>query len=333
MLRMGLPLFRDELHEHLFQAQAHRPQLQELPALLHDGPRHVSPHIALFGRRQGVDGSAARVGPVLRHAEHPWETLQVGQDSRLWPLHFKMNRAIGLRTLRQVVGRIDRHNLAIIDNDHPVTGHAHFGENMGAEDNRMVVPEVFNGLADVDDPTWIESYSGLIENEHRTIVEERLRQTHALAIAFREIANETALHFLHAAEFHHLTDFAGALAPRNALHFSDEVQVAADGHFPVQRHVLWQIADPLADFERLRKDIVAGDHGASTTGWHEAGQDTHRSRFPGAVGSQETQNLSWLDAEGEIPDRGHGTIVFTEVIHLDHPVLSSCVPFNPLSLA
>src|SRR5712691_7083384 len=223
MLRMGLPLFRDELHEHLFQAQAHRPQLQELPALLHDGLRHVSPHIALFGRRQGVDGSAARVGPILRHCEHPWETLQVCQYRRLWPLYFKMNRAIGLRTLRQVVGRVDRHDLAVIDNDHPVTRHAHFGEDMGAEDDRMVVSEVLNGLADVNDLTWIESYSGLIENEHRGIVEERLRQADALAIAFREVPNETALHLVHTAEFHHLTDFAGALAPRDALHFSDEV--------------------------------------------------------------------------------------------------------------
>src|SRR5262249_45378590 len=157
-------------------------------------PRHVSPHITLFGRRQGVDGSAARVGAILRHLEHSWETLQVSQYSLLWPLHFQMNRAIGLRTLRQVVGRIDRHHLAVIDNDHPVTRHAHFGEDMGAEDDRMVVPKVFNGLADVNDLPWIESYRGLIENEHRRIVEERLRQTDALAIAFREIANETALH-------------------------------------------------------------------------------------------------------------------------------------------
>ena len=216
------------------------------------------------------------------------------QYRRLWPLHFKMNRAIGLRTLRQVVGRIDRHDLATIDNDYPVTRHAHFGEDMGAEDDRMVVPEVFNGLADIDDLTWIESYSGLIENEYRGIIEERLRQAHALAIAFREIPNEAALHLVHAAEFHHLTDFAGALAPCNALHFSDEVQVATDGHFPVQRYILWQIADPLTNFEGLCKDIVAGDHGASTTGRHESCQDTHGGRFPGAVGSQETQNLSLL---------------------------------------
>src|SRR4029450_1591485 len=153
-------------------------------------------------------------------------------------------------------------DLAVIDNHYPVTRHAHFGEDMGAEDDRMVIPEVFNSLADVDDLTWIESYSGLIENEYRRIVEERLRQAHALAIAFREIPDETALHFMHAAEFHHLTDFAGALAPRNALHFSDEVQVAADGHFPVQRDVLWQIANPLADFECLRKELRAGHQGA-----------------------------------------------------------------------
>src|SRR5690349_4174954 len=135
-----------------------------------------------------------------------------------------MNRAIGLRTLRQVIGRIDRHNLAIIDNHHPVTRHAHLREDMGTEDDCMVMPQVFNSLANVNDLTWIESYSGLIENEHRRIIEECLRQADALAIAFREIANETALHVLHTAEFHHRTDFAGALAPRNTLHFGDEVQ-------------------------------------------------------------------------------------------------------------
>src|SRR5262245_15227130 len=297
MLRMGLPLFRDELHEHLFQTQAHRPQLQEVPALLHDGPCHVSPHIALFGRRQSVDRSATRVGPILCHCEYPWESLQVCQYNLLWPLHFKMNRTIWLRTCRQVVGRIDRHNLAIIDNDHPVTRHAHFRKDMSAEDDRMVMPEVFNSLADVDDLTWIESYSGLIENEYRRIVEERLCQAHTLTIAFREIPDETALHLVHAAEFHHLADFAGALTSRNALHFSDEVQIAPDGHFPVQRDILWQITDAPADFERLRKDVVAVDHGASTAGRHESCQDTHGGRFPGAVGSQEAQNLSLRNAE------------------------------------
>jgi ABC-type sugar transport system permease subunit len=157
-------------------------------------------------------------------------------------------------------------------------------------------------------------------------------QANALAIAFREIPDQAALHLVHAAEFHHRADFAGALAPCNALHFSDEVQVAADGHFPVQRYVLWQIADPLADFERLRKDIVASDHRVATTGRHKPRQDTHGGRFTGAVGSQETQNLPFFDAEGEIPDGCHGAVVFAEVIHLDHPVLSSCVPFNPLYL-
>src|SRR5262249_25575730 len=155
---------------------------------------------------------------------------------------------------------------------------------------------------------WIKSDSGLIENEHGRIIEQRLRQANALAIAFREIPDQAALHLLYATEFHYLANFTGALSTRDPLHFADEAQIATDRHLPVQLHVLWQLSDALTYFERLRKDIVAGDHDTAATGRHKSRQDTHCGRFPGTVRSQEPQDLPLLNAEGEIPDGCHGTI-------------------------
>ena len=149
----------------------------------------------------------------------------------------------------------------------------------------MLVSEVFNGLTNVDDLARIQPYSRLVEDQHGRIVEQRLRQANPLAIAFREIADEATLHLLHAAQFHHLADFARTLTARDALHFSDEMQVAIDGHFLVQGYVLRQVAHALTHGERLRKDVIAGDHSATTTGWHETSQDAHGGRFPGAIGS------------------------------------------------
>src|SRR5262249_14705174 len=145
ILCMRAPLFRHELHKHLFEAQTYGTQLQKLPALLDDRLGYVGPHIPLLGGCQGIDRRTTRISAIFRHRQYSWQTLQVRLYSLFWALHFQMDGAIGLRPLGEMFWRVDCHDLTIIDDHHTVTGHTHFRQDMGAEDDRVLVSEAFNG--------------------------------------------------------------------------------------------------------------------------------------------------------------------------------------------
>ena len=55
---------------------------------------------------------------------------------------------------------------------------------MRREDHGVLSREVFNQLARLDNLFRVKPGRGFVEHQHFGVVDERLRQTHALAIAF-----------------------------------------------------------------------------------------------------------------------------------------------------
>ena len=68
-----------------------------------------------------------------------------------------------------------------------VTDHAHFGQNMRAEDNRVVLGERRDQLSDLYNLLRVKTTGGLIENDDIRLVNDRLGKTNSLAISLRQV--------------------------------------------------------------------------------------------------------------------------------------------------
>ena len=53
---------------------------------------------------------------------------------------------------------------------------------------------------------------------------------------------------------------------------------------------------------------------------NELGEDAHGRGFPGAIGSEECQDLAFLNTKGDTIDRGKVTVAFGDVTNFDHAV-------------
>jgi hypothetical protein len=89
---------------------------------------------------------------------------------------------------RQVLGRVDRHHPALVDDDHPLAGLRDLGQDVGAQDDRVIARELLDEAARLVDLLRVEPCGRLVEDQHVGVVDERLGEPDALPVALRELA-------------------------------------------------------------------------------------------------------------------------------------------------
>src|SRR5690606_39242668 len=80
------------------------------------------------------------------------------------------------------------------DDDHAGTGGRNLGQDVGAENHRMLSREALDEFADLNDLTRVEAHSRLIEDEDFRRMDQRLSETHALTVTFGKISDQALLH-------------------------------------------------------------------------------------------------------------------------------------------
>src|SRR5207248_1004438 len=68
----------------------------------------------------------------------------------------------------------------------------------------------------------------------------------------------------------------------------------------------------------LLEDVETGDGRAPRGRGHKSGENPHRSRLPGAIGSEKTHDLALAYLEIQSTDRGMAGVTFYEVLDFDH---------------
>ena len=182
----------------------------------------------------------------------------------------------------------------------------------------MGAGERLDQLADPHDLLGVEADRRLVEDEHLGIRDQRLGEPDALPVPLRQPRDQPVPHVGDLAALQHLADPAAPLAPADALHVRDEVEVRGDRHVAVERDVLGQVADPAPHLERLLEHVEAGHPGGPARGRHEAGEDPHGRRLAGAVRAEEADDLALLHGERHVLDGRNGSVVLGEAIDLDH---------------
>ena len=172
--------------------------------------------------------------------------------------------------------------------------------------------------ADLVNLARVESDRRLVEHQHRRIVNDRLREAHALAIALGKLAADAMGHVGEAANLEHALDRVVDLRAAQSAQLGDEAQVGLHAHVGVERRRLGQVADTPARFQRLGEDVQAVNQYGAGRRRHETGDDPHRSGFAGAVGAEEAQDRALVGLEGDVAHGNEVTVALGQVFYLDH---------------
>ena len=81
--------------------------------------------------------------------------------------------------------RIFDDDASAIDDQHTLAEHRDLGQNMRAQQYRVLARESADHVPDFDDLFRVETNGRFIQNQHGRISDERLSEADALAVAFR----------------------------------------------------------------------------------------------------------------------------------------------------
>ena len=147
----------------------------------------------------------------------------------------------------------------------------------------MVFSQRFHQITDFDDLLGIQAYRRLIQNNDLRITDQCLSNTHALAIAFGQIFDQTLFHVRNLNSLHDLFQLHIALFLWHLLQVCYCDQIFPYGHVHIQRRDLRQITDALFGFLRLCQDIMPVDQDLSRCGGDISGHHIHCRGLSGTV--------------------------------------------------
>ena len=133
--------------------------------------------------------------PVLRrpesHLAHPVHPAQHGQNLGRRPTNFHLQLLHPLETLGQVLRCVLSNYPALMDDEHPGANHADFGQDMAAENHRLLLAQVLNQPPSLHYLNWVNAYGRLIQHQYFGFMQDGLGDAHSLAKAFGEFADDS----------------------------------------------------------------------------------------------------------------------------------------------
>jgi hypothetical protein len=142
-----------------------------------------------------------------------------------------------------------------------------------------------NQLPDLRGLVRVETTHRFVEDQHRGLVNQGLRETDALAETFRQLADALADHL---AQARLLGDLSKPSLQRRApepTHPPDKLEILQHEHLGVERCVFGQVPDRFTHGDRVVEDVCTSDARRPFGGRDEACEYLHRRGFPGAIGA------------------------------------------------
>ncbi len=228
--------------------------------------------------------------------------------------------ALFLQLLRRAIGD----DFSAIDDHRAGARGIDLFENVRGKQNALRGAESLDQLADFVLLIRIEAIGGLIENQHLGIVQKRLGEAGAMAIALRERIDRLVSDGIEKTSLNRAIDRLRFCRADEIADIGAEFQKADDRHVIVKRCGFGEIADFFLGEERLVEDRVAADFGIARAGGDESGDHAHGRRLPGTIGAEETEDFARFDREREIIDRELRAKVFGEIFNFDHSNRCEC---------
>ena len=149
-------------------------------------------------------------------------------------------------------------------------------------------------------------------------MDDGLSDADALPVALRKLADDRVPDAAEGGALDHFIHPFGDIRAGDAFQLRDEGKIIADLHFRIERRGFGQVADVLADVERLLNDIETGHAGFARSRGQEAGEDAHRGGFSGAVLAEKPNDFALADFEGNVFDRYIASVSLGQTFDFDH---------------
>src|SRR2546425_613446 len=191
LLSLDRRFLASELQKDLFETHRRGPQFVEFPPRSHHGARQIAAHeilltfdlecvVAIVTLFKRYVADSRNLGQTLAHI--------FGFESAIAASDFHDYGFAAASATPQIADRIRGHDLAFVDDDDLFTGLLDFGENVCAENDRMIAGQALDQIARFIDLLWIEARGGFVKNQHLRIVNDSLGQSDPLAIPTRQLA-------------------------------------------------------------------------------------------------------------------------------------------------
>ena len=174
------------------------------------------------------------------HAGHDGHRL--AQRLRIGAADLDDDLFAAAKPLRQVLRRVDRHDLSTIDDDDAIGDLADLGQDVRRQHNRVLAAQADQQVAHFDTLFRIEARGRLVEDQHFRLVHDGLRQADALLESLRQGGDALARDLAQRRAVDRAIDAGRSPRPRHVLDLSHEIQILTDRQLRIQRGILWQIA-------------------------------------------------------------------------------------------
>src|SRR5579862_5958054 len=235
---------------------------------------------------------------------------------------------------RQVRDLLLQRDASAIDDDDFVADLRNLRQNVGREHHRPLVGRHrFDEAADLMNLARIESDRGLVEHQHRRIMNQRLREADPLTIALRELPADAVRHVFEAADLERVVERILDLRALHPAQLGDEAQVRIDAHIRIERRILGQVTDAAARLERIVENIEAVDHHSARSRRHKSRDDAHRGGLAGAIGPEKPEYRALVGIERNIAHGDEVAVNFGQMTYFNHYANRFYFPSTPLRSA
>ena len=149
-------------------------------------------------------------------------------------------------------------------------------------------------------------------------MQQRLRESHSLAVAPRELADRFFQHFAQRALAGDHVDTLGALLARKPAHLAEKVEQLSGRHVIVERAILGEVPQASRRVDPVRSHVEPGDARRAFVRGKIAAENLHRRGLPRTVRPQERNNLSSGNIEADVLGRYERTVVLGQSPGLNH---------------
>ena len=208
--------------------------------------------------------------------------------------------------------------LPLVEHQEAIAGALDLGEDVRGEQDGVLAAQAPDELAHLHDLHRVETVDGLVQDQERRPVDDRLGDADPLLVAVREGADGLVRHV---AEGRGLDDLGQPLLDLGLAHAAElagEAQETIDPHLGVERWVVRQVADQLPDLVRLGLGVEAADGDATRGRQEQAAQKPERGALAGAVQPEEADALALLDLEVQVADGGVLAVILGDAVDDDH---------------
>ena len=205
----------------------------------------------------------------------------------------------------------------MIDDDDAVTHRLDLRQDVGGENDRVILAQALDEGADLNHLLGVETDRRLVQDQHRRIADECLCQADTLLVALGKVLDETVLYVLDLAQRHDVLHM-GTARELAFFQVKDEIEIALDGHVQIQRRDLREIADVGLGLDGILENVHAVDERLSGRRGNVAGEHVHGRGLAGAVRAEKSEDLPVLHGKADVVHGFFVTVMLCQISDFDH---------------